>query len=123
MRLLRRTGAALVVALVGLALLAGCPAGGGSAVGTWGRQGTAGEPYLSLARNGTLSGSDGCNQLYGRWSSDGDLVSFSDMSSTLMACEDVDAWLSRLASARVDGDRLVVLDSSGAQIGTLERTG
>jgi hypothetical protein len=45
------------------------------------------------------------------------------MSSTLMACEDVDAWLSRLASARVDGDRLVVLDSSGAQIGTLERTG
>jgi heat shock protein HslJ len=92
-------------------------------VGIWGREGTRGEPYLSLARNGTVSGSDGCNHLYGRWSGDGTSVSFSDMSSTAMACEGVDAWLSRLASARVDSDRLVVLDSSGAQIGTLERTG
>jgi heat shock protein HslJ len=42
--------------------------------------------FLTLAADGTVSGSTGCNQLSGRYSVQGDAVTFTDVGSTLMAC-------------------------------------
>lgn len=111
----------LVVALAALAACGDGDAGGSSAVGTWG-SGEPGQPHLELAEDGTVSGSDGCNQLTGSWEEDGDGVTFSPFAATQMACADVDTWLSSAASASVDGDELVVQDGSGAEIGTLPRS-
>ena len=65
--------------------------------------------YLELAEDGALTGSDGCNQLTGTWEVDGTEVEFGDLAATMMACEDVDTWLSGAESATVDGDEMTVL--------------
>ena len=65
--------------------------------------------YLELAEDGGLTGSDGCNQLTGSWEVDGTEVDFGDLAATMMACEDVDTWLSGAESATVDGDEMTVL--------------
>lgn len=69
-----------------------------------------------------LRGSDGCNRLFGSWTAGPDhVVTFSPVGSTRMACPGVDTWLSRMASAHVDGDALHVSDESDVAIGTLQR--
>lgn len=115
-----------VGAIVAAIALSGCAGGSGGGtvdpVGTWGDP-AAGEPYLALAEDGSLSGSDGCNQLTGRWEVDAsDHVDFEDLASTRMACEGVDDWLSRADEATVADTTMTVIDSDGATIGTLERT-
>lgn len=114
------TGAAGFFA-VSLAL-AGCSSGGGEAdpAGTWGQSG-AGQPQLVLAKDGGLSGTDGCNTLTGTWEKKDDKVSFGPVASTLMACDGVDAWLSALNSATISGTTMTVLDQGGAKIGTLDK--
>jgi heat shock protein HslJ len=92
-------------------------------VGTWGSTDER-EPNLVFADDGELTGTDGCNRLVGSWSLDGDTVVFSDIASTLMACEGVDTWLSGAASASLvagDDDELRVFDDTDSEIGTLER--
>lgn len=86
----------------------------------WGAE-APGRPWLRFGADGRVSGSDGCNRLMGGWSLEGDVVSLRRMASTMMFCEGVDTWLSRAHSARHLGDRLQVLDASGAPIGELSR--
>jgi heat shock protein HslJ len=97
-------------------------AGASDAVGTWGKSATTGEAYLKLEKDGTASGSDGCNQLTGTWEAGDDGISFSPFAATQMFCADVDPWLSLAASAQVQGDELVLFDENDTQIGTLQRT-
>ncbi|MGY4645873.1 META domain-containing protein [Cellulomonas sp. URHB0016] len=96
-------------------------ASSGDPVGTWGTSST-GEAYLVLAKDGTVTGSDGCNQLSGTWKSASDGVTFSPFAATQMFCADVDTWLGRATSAQVQGDELVLSGEDGTQIGTLQRT-
>jgi heat shock protein HslJ len=101
---------------------AAASAGATDAVGTWGKSTTAGEAYLTLAKDGSASGSDGCNQLSGTWKAGDDGISFSPWAATQMYCADVDPWLSLSASGQVQGDELVLFDENNTQIGTLQRT-
>ena len=117
-----------IVAASGLALaivaLAGCapasPSGGPSAVGTWGTDAPE-QPLLVLAADGSLSGTDGCNQLVGDWTQSGTTVDFGEVATTRMLCVNVDTWLAGLSIATVDGATLHILDADGAEIGTLTR--
>lgn len=97
-------------------------AGATDAVGTWGKSSTTGEAYLILGKDGTASGSDGCNQLSGSWKSGSDGISFSPWAATQMFCADVDPWLGLSTSAQVQGDELILFDENDTQIGTLQRT-
>jgi len=120
-----------LVAAVGV-VLAGCASssdgGSGSALSTKDVTGEWSQPkseplvYLELVESGTVSGSDGCNQLNGTWKIDGSTIEFGAFSATMMACEDVDTWLSAASSATVSGDEMTVLDDGGKEIGTLEKT-
>ena len=110
--------------------LTGCGGGDGESgsadggtvdpVGTWGST-AAQAPNLTFTEDGNVTGTDGCNRLTGSWTADGDTVEFGEIASTLMACVDVDTWLSGAKTATVDGDTLLVEDEGGSQIGTLER--
>jgi heat shock protein HslJ len=130
-RMLRSTtliGTLLVAAALALAGCATNAGSGGSDAepsdpgGTWGDTTTDTEPSLVLADDGTLTGTDGCNRLRGRWSADGDTVTFDQVASTRMACEGVDTWLSGLATATISAAEMTVLDASGAELGTLTRS-
>lgn len=111
---------AVMVAVLALLVLSACSRQPAPAIGTWG-DGADGGPQLVLDEDGRLHGTDGCNRLIGSWEQDGDRVAFGAIASTMMACPDVDAWLSGADSARVDGDVLRVSDSTGTEIGTLDR--
>ncbi|MBP2412719.1 heat shock protein HslJ [Arthrobacter stackebrandtii] len=101
-------------------------------VGTWGDgYNTDKQPYLELAlaadqdasfeQAGFISGSDGCNRLSGQWFYAQGELKFQNLGGTLMQCEGVDTWLSKAATAKVDGDTLTVHDATGAELGTLDR--
>lgn len=117
-------------AVISLLVLTGCLGGQGSAqggdidpVGTWGDPSVEAEPYLSLAEDGSLTGSDGCNRLSGSWSVDeADQVLFEDVASTRMFCEGVDDWLTGLTAAEIAGTTMTVLGQDGSEIGQLERS-
>jgi heat shock protein HslJ len=115
----------LLAAAAALTACAGNTGAGGSAsndpVGTWGDTEANGEPSLVLASDGKLSGTDGCNQLSGSWTDDDDTITFENVASTMMACEDVDTWLSKLSTGTVSGNTLTVYGPAGKEIGTLER--
>jgi len=90
-------------------------------VGTWGDPEAAATPSLVLEKDGSLTGTDGCNHLTGRWSeSDGQVV-FADVASTLMACEGVDTWLSGGAYAFLQAGVMSVYAADGLQLGQLAR--
>ena len=119
MRVLRT----LPVLLVVVASLAGCAASSSPSsayVGTWGSSAT-GKPSLTFVSDGTLSGTDGCNTLTGTWKDSNGRAEFGPLASTMMACPDVDTWLSHATEARVDGDSLNVYGESGSQIGVLPK--
>jgi heat shock protein HslJ len=124
--MVRRVGAALLL-LAAAAALTACAsnAGGGSAssdpVGTWGDPDANGEPSLVLTNDGKLTGTDGCNQLSGSWSEDDGTITFGELASTRMFCEDVDDWLSKANTAKVDDKTMTVYGPAGKKIGTLDR--
>ena len=94
----------------------------GAATGTWGDATDTTEPSLVLEEDGTLTGTDGCNQLSGQWVENGVELTFENVASTMMLCADVDTWLSGLDTATIDGSTMTVYDESGDELGTLERT-
>jgi len=94
----------------------------GAAAGTWGDATDTTEPSLVLEEDGTLTGTDGCNQLSGQWVENGVELTFENVASTMMLCADVDTWLSGLDTAKIDGSTMTVYDESGKKLGTLERT-
>jgi len=118
MNTLRSLRAALALGAATL-LLAGCAPSAEGIAGTWGSD-AAGEPLLALGDNGTLSGTDGCNRLTGSWALTGDgTLEFGDIAMTEMACENVDTWLSGLATGEVAGGKLHIFDGTGKEIGSL----
>ncbi|KQX05105.1 MULTISPECIES: META domain-containing protein [unclassified Leifsonia] len=94
---------------------------GSDPVGIWAESDATGAPELTLESDGAVAGTDGCNQLNGTWEKADDGVTFGTFSSTMMACDDVDAWLGTATSATIDGDSMTVMDETGKKIGTLER--
>lgn len=129
-------GAATVVAAALLAL-AGCAGGppaapvttsppatevAESAVGTWGDATDPQAPSLSLAADGGLTGTDGCNRIVGTWEPDDQGIEFGDLATTRMACAGVDTWLSSADSATTSGDTMTVFADDEVEIGTLART-
>lgn len=114
----------LAVALVGasiVALMSGC-APAVTVVGTWGDAAVSTEPSLELSKSGKLTGTDGCNRLVGEYEASGNTITFKQVASTMMFCEQIDTWLSRLDSATVSGDTMTVFDANSQEIGTLDRT-
>ncbi|MFJ5956134.1 META domain-containing protein [Paenarthrobacter sp. NPDC092416] len=111
---------AACLAVIGIAVLSGCVGATSPFVGAWGDTNDAKQPSLELMSDGSASGTDGCNRLVGSWSEDGKTVSFGGFSSTRMACEGVDTWLSNAATAKIQEDgKLAVFGQGGTQIGTL----
>ena len=119
-----RTARRLIAMISGgllIAALAGCSSPNPSDfTGTWTSDHPSGTT-LDLKDGGQLSGNDGCNSLTGTWTESKNAITFSKLATTQMACEGVDAWLGKAASARTDGDTLNVYDSAGTQIGVLDR--
>lgn len=115
------------ILLIAAAVITACSGNAGmpkpvDPVGTWGDRSAASEPALKLASDGSLAGTDGCNRLTGSWSAEGETIMFNNVAATEMICEDVDTWLSGLATGTIDGETLTVLDREGTEIGTLERS-
>ncbi len=108
------------VAMVLLVSLSGCGATS-EPTGNWGSE-AKGQPNLHLAKDGKVSGTDGCNRLMTTWKQDDEKVRFGVVAGTLMHCEGVDTWLSAMNSATVKEDVMTIRDESGATIGTLKRT-
>lgn len=122
---IRRCAAA--AAFIASLVLTGCAgSSGGSSidpVGTWGDTSDTTEPSLTLDEDGSLTGTDGCNQLSGEWRlEDDDIVYFDAVASTRMACPDVDTWLEGLSQATISGSTMTISGGDGAEIGQLERT-
>lgn len=109
-----------VVAVAAALLLSGCTSSDSSFAGDWG-QDAPGQPSLTIASDGSFSGTDGCNPLTGKGTISGDTFTFGPFASTLKACEGVTPWLNLADTAKVDGDTLTVYRSGGTEIGTLER--
>lgn len=118
--MLARGASAMAVVAAGLLLATGCSGPQASAEGKWGSE-AEGKPQLVLEEGGVLSGTDGCNRLIGSWEATGSAIEFGEVATTLMACPDVDTWLSGLASAEVHGSELHIFDADGKEIGTLAR--
>lgn len=77
--------------------------------------------HLDLSSDGTVVGNDGCNDLSGRWTQDGEGEIDLDMAvGTTNICPDVDTWLSRGRSAVIIEDYLYVNGQAGSAIGGLE---
>lgn len=114
----RRATALLTTCLLML-LAVGCDsAASNSPEGTWtGREDT----HLELSADGTVTGSDGCNHIGGTWETEGEKIIFSDMISTLMACMNVDVWLSDPRTATITGDTMVVYGPDDTELGELHR--
>ncbi|WP_231910926.1 META domain-containing protein [Corynebacterium suranareeae] len=88
--------------------------------GTWGSSEPP-QPELTLAEDGSISGTDGCNRLIGSWELVDQHVELSPLGSTMMFCEGVDAWLGSATRAEIEGDSLHLFDQDGTEIGTLSK--
>jgi heat shock protein HslJ len=82
-------------------------------------------PHVDLAAGGAWTGTDGCNNAAGRWTSGpaGALLATSGP-MTLMGCAgvaQVPSWLGQTARAGLDGATLVLLDADGRELGRLVR--
>ncbi|HXF51618.1 MAG TPA: META domain-containing protein [Dehalococcoidia bacterium] len=128
-----RTPIALVVASLAAAVSAASAAcgGGGSALDdtTWNLVGLDGGPaaeeaaaWITFEGGGDFTGSTGCNSIGGRWKASGETLTFSDISTTLIACEGplgvqdamvVEALRETVAFAMGDGT-LRLIDRDGA---------
>src|SRR5690625_3473835 len=119
MRTVRRMTVLLTACLLTM-LTAGCGTETSSSPeGTWTG---AEDTQLELTEDGTVTGNDGCNHLSGSWEQDGETIVFSGMISTLMACTDVDVWLTDPRSATIEGDTMVVYGREDAELGELQRS-
>lgn len=82
-------------------------------------------PHVDLAPDGAWTGTDGCNNGAGRWTTGpaGALLATSGP-MTLMACAGmapVPGWLGQTARAGFDGATLVLVDADGRELGRLVR--
>jgi heat shock protein HslJ len=92
----------------------------GLPIGYWVEDRTPTAPFLNFSADGSYSGEDGCNVIFGSWEAADDVVTFSDSGSTLRFCEDVDDWLSNAATGTIRSGVMTVQDAGGAVLGQLE---
>lgn len=81
----------------------------------------SGDPYLEFSADGQVKGSDGCNRIQTTWEANGDKVLITPFTTTQKACAGVDMWLSKAASATIEGNVMKVADSGGNVVGGLEK--
>jgi len=91
----------------------------GDVTGTWSQTDAEPPVNLKLSDGGTVSGTDGCNQLNGTWKIDGSELDLGPFAATMMACENVNTWLSAATSANVDGEEMTVYNDDHKEIGVL----
>lgn len=88
--------------------------------GRWASDQT-GEPHLVFAADGSVQGSDGCNEISTTYVQDGALVTLKNFASTLRACPGVDTWLRHGRVLEIDGSAMTVKNAEDEEIGTLTR--
>ncbi|QIM18228.1 META domain-containing protein [Leucobacter coleopterorum] len=94
----------------------------GSIEGTWGDPQAKGSPSLEFTADGKYTGTDGCNTVGGSFTEANDgTIDLGAMRSTRMLCEGVDTWLETAHAAKISGDKLVIKNEEGTEIGTLSR--
>ena len=90
---------------------------------------TAREPFISLLGDAErrLTGSGGCNSMFGSYALNGDAVAFSDIGATKMACDrgmnvetSLFSALSRVARWRIAGQQLELTDATGTMVARFE---
>lgn len=92
----------------------------GLPIGQWVESDAEGAPFVSLAADGSFSGNDGCNNIFGTWQlADDGAVEFSGIGSTMMYCDGVDTWLTTAATGRIQGGVMTVEDADGEVLGQL----
>ena len=91
-----------------------------SPVGQWVESDAPDAPFLTISADGTVSGSDGCNNLIGGWTlADDGAVQLGPLGSTRKFCEGVDTWLSLAETARIQGGVMTIQDAAGETLGQL----
>lgn len=121
---LRRTILALAAAGATVLALSACSSAPASPLGSWGNTDAQQKPSLVFEDDGSYHGNDGCNNVMGQWSTEGDTIDLGDMASTMMYCEGVDTWLSKSQTAKMGSKTALDLyDENGTHIGTLVRQG
>ncbi|GAA2177312.1 META domain-containing protein [Leucobacter tardus] len=94
---------------------------GEQVLGDWASE-EKGQPHLTFAEAGKVSGSDGCNGIGGEYTVNDEDVTVSLGAATLKACPGVDDWLRGVATVTVDGDTMQVMNADGDEIGQLQRS-
>ena len=93
-------------------------------VGEW-EASVDGTPFLQFSADGAVAGSDGCNDLSGRWTQDAegriDLGTLVPLTTNV--CDGVDSWLSRGRSADIIEGYMYVNGETGSAIGGLQPAG
>jgi len=114
---------ALLLGPLLLLALAACSGAGTSDHSLEGKFGgaSAENPFIVFSADGTMSGNDGCNNFTGRWERDAHEVHLDVGAMTLMACPDVDTWLSRAAHGTLEDSTLTLRDAQDRTLGSLER--
>ena len=121
----------LIVSLV----LSACGSEGNSLVGNWiltgyGPEGSASaavtdsQASLTFSADGTVTGTSGCNGFGGEYKLDGDQITFSELISTLMACDGrlmiqegtMFKVLNGAASFQIEGDMLTVTNDGAVLV-------
>ncbi|WP_248241556.1 META domain-containing protein [Microbacterium kunmingense] len=93
-----------------------------SPVGQWGTDADE-APRLEFLPDGTLVGTDGCNDLSGEWIQDPEgEITLTLLSVTTADCDGIDTWLSKGRSARILGNFLYINGPTGSPIGGLAPT-
>jgi heat shock protein HslJ len=85
------------------------------------------EPHFTLGADSKVTGSGGCNRMFGTYTLNGDALTFNGVGSTKMACQggmDIETAflpaLSRVAKWRITGQQLELTDAGGALVARFE---
>lgn len=82
------------------------------------------DPHVVFERDGSWTGSDGCNGGSGRWVVDPDGAFLATAGAqTLIGCEGafVPGWVATARTAGLDGQWLKLFDATGTEIARLQR--
>lgn len=86
-------------------------------------------PMIHFEAGGKVSGFGGCNRFFGGYNQSGQKLTFSALGATRMAClgnamtveRNFFDMLGKVATAKLDGGKLLLLDDSGKQIAVLSK--
>lgn len=91
-------------------------------LGAWGIEERGQTSLEFVLEDFRVSGSDGCNRVFGSWELNEDgSVELKQMASTMMFCQDVETWMSGASTVNVIDGVLVVTNAEATVIGSLER--